>query len=433
MSATPDALLERLRAVESRITSGDLDAAGAEMNQLLAAAPDDPRVYFSGAMLARKTANVQQELALLTRATRVAPRWWPAFSELAKALSRHGQHAQALAAAERAVEFAPNEIGACETAVAVANAAGDAQSAHRHLLHALELRPDDVEIHRALGVCLDNLRRHAESEAHWRAVVEQKPDDAQALGWLGMCLVALERKDEASRVLERALELAPDPAVEFFLAVARGKTPAQPPSMVAKLFDDYAARFDQHLEGVLKYRTPLRVAEIIRTRHPDLDLSVLDLGCGTGLLGKYLGPIKRTFAGVDLSRKMLEQAMKVGVYTRLSVNDIVAEMQLLRPSSFDVVTACDVFIYVGDLRETLHACHEVLRPSGMLVFSCETALESEGPLVLRPSRRFAHSQQAVVSQLEQAAFRVHSIESVDLRSDGSVDGVIAGFLVIAEK
>jgi predicted TPR repeat methyltransferase len=427
-----DPTIERLRAIEHDIANGRVQVAGNALNGLMQSSPGDPRVWLTAAVLAQKTSQGGQELALLAQAVRVAPQWWPGFVELAKALARQQRFAEALAAADQAVELAPREIVVLEVAVSVATNAGDAQNAVRYLKAALELRPDDVAIHRALGVALDRVHDFAAAEAHWRAVLAVYPDDASALGWLGTCLISLERKDEARVLLERALELAPDhPNLPFHLAIARGETPAaQPSGIIQQLFDDYAGRFDQHLEGMLAYRTPQRVAELLLERWPQRDFSLLDLGCGTGLLGKYLGKIQGAFVGVDLSRNMLEQAVKLKVYTRLRLNELVAEMREIAPHSFDAVTGCDVFIYIGDLSETLAGCHKVLKPGGALVFTCETAQEDEAPFVLRASKRYAHARSTIAALCRDAGFRNVTFEDLALRIDAG--RTIDGFLVRAE-
>src|SRR5690349_7263386 len=90
-----------LRAIESDIAAGRLDAARGALQRLHASAPGDPRVLLSTALLAHRVGNVQGELGALSQAVRVAPQWWPAWGELAKALSRHGRFAESLAAAQR--------------------------------------------------------------------------------------------------------------------------------------------------------------------------------------------------------------------------------------------------------------------------------------------------------------------------------------------
>jgi len=423
----------RLRAIEANIAAGRFQQAASALNSLIAANPADPRPYLTAAMLAQATSNPEREIEALRHAVGAAPRWWPAHAELAKALARNDQPAAALVAANTAVELAPIDMGALEVAVAVANSAGSPATARRHLEAALILRPHDIAIRRALGAALERMQLYAEAVEQWQIILAELPDDVGALGWLGHCLLALGRKDEARKALERALELNPDhPSLAFHLALARGETPtSQPISLVQQLFDEYAGRFNVHLEGRLHYRLPRHVADIIRARHPALDISILDLGCGTGLLGAQIGPIKGAFVGVDLSRNMLEKAKQLGVYTRLRLNDLSAEMQEIAADSFDYVTACDVFIYVGDLTQAIAAAFRVLHPGGALIFSCELAQEAEGPLVLRSTKRFAHSRSSIEKICLDTGFRTCKIETLELRLDSA--GVIDGFNVVAEK
>ena len=213
------------------------------------------------------------------------------------------------------------------------------------------------------------------------------------------------------------------------------KTPApkaQPVAMVQQLFDEYADRFDKHLVEYLKYDLPKRVARMIREKHPDLAVSVLDLGCGTGLLGASLGRIGGAFVGVDLSQKMLEQAKRLDVYSRLRLNDLLDELRLIEAESFDYVTANDVFIYVGDVSAVIPAIHRVLRRGGTLIFSCEAASESEDALVLRPSRRYAHSRKSIEALCRDAGFS-YTFEPMVLREDGDGAPAVTGFLVTANK
>jgi predicted TPR repeat methyltransferase len=303
----------------------------------------------------------------------------------------------------------------------------------RHLQSALALRPTDASILRSLGKCLADRGMHAEALVHWRAVLAQAPDDPLAWSWLGGCLLQLDQKEEARTALQRGLELVPgEPSLQFFLAMASGETPrTQPREMMQELFDRYASRFDTELVGQLKYRVPRRVAEIIRARTPALDASILDLGCGTGLLGVYLGRIAGAFVGVDLSAKMLEQAARHGIYTELRQTDLLDELRGTAEGAYDYVTANDVFIYVGDLSEVIPAAFKAIRSGGALIFSCETAQESEAALVLRPSKRYAHTVSSIQAFCHDAGFASCDIEPVDLRFEKKIP--IAGFIAIAQK
>lgn len=432
-ASTLDSNLVRIRAIEADISAGKFREAVAALDALNIATPSDVRVHLAGAMLARATGNPGREILSLQRAVALASRWPLVHIELAKALSRNGQHEEAVATANNAVELAPQDMMALEVAVAIAKEAGDHLTEQRHLRTALGLRPNDAKISKALAMCLAKKRQFGEAEVLLRSVLAQNPDDLFALGWLGTCLIGLDRKNEACTVLQHAIALSPnDPSLPFYFAIARGETPrTQPKELTQQLFDGYASRFDKHLVGGLKYRVPKRVADMIRDRSPGCEVSVLDLGCGTGLLGVYLGRIAGAFVGVDISPKMIEQAARHEVYTELRQGDLLDELRQVSPASFDYVTANDVFIYVGDLSEVIPAAFKALRSGGVLIFSCETADEEEAALVLRPSNRYAHSRGSVEMLCRSAGFSTCIIESIELRFEQNVS--IGGFIVVAEK
>ena len=248
-----DVNLAKLRAIEADIRAGKLEAAAAALNALGSAAPLDPRIYVTGAMLARAAGNPQYEIVALQRALALAPQWPRGHLAMAKALARAGRHAEAVAAANKAVELAPQEMPTLEIAIAIANAAGDDATALRHLQSAHALRPADPAIAVALGVALGKQARYAEALGHWRTALAGNPDDPFTLAWLGMCLIGLDRKDEARAVLEHAdARLPGNPTLQFYLAIARGETPpTQPGALTEGLFDAYAGRFDVELVGQL--------------------------------------------------------------------------------------------------------------------------------------------------------------------------------------
>ncbi|MBS0582698.1 MAG: methyltransferase domain-containing protein [Proteobacteria bacterium] len=225
----------------------------------------------------------------------------------------------------------------------------------------------------------------------------------------------------------------PDEAVRRFRdAVARGETPrTQPAALVAELFDGLAGRFEKHLVGRLQYRVPDRVADIVLGRHPQRRLDLLDLGCGTGLLGLCLGRLDGDLIGVDLSARMLDQAMPLGIYGELRQGDALAELRATPAGRYDCIAACDVFIYVGDLSALVPAAFRALRPGGALIFSCEEAQAAEGDLRLRASGRYAHSRASVASLCRDAGFAGCTFEDIVLRLEA--DRPIAGYIATAEK
>jgi predicted TPR repeat methyltransferase len=169
--------------------------------------------------------------------------------------------------------------------------------------------------------------------------------------------------------------------------------PAHIPSEPLKnLFDRYAETFDQHLRGTLQYTVPEFIAEAVGAARGEDDrpLDILDLGCGTGLCGTLLRPIARSMAGVDLSPAMIEKAKARGVYDRLGVGDLVATMND-NPAAFDLLTAADVFLYLGDLGPAFEAAKVALRPGGLLAFTVEAG-GGERYHLHQKTMRYTHSE-----------------------------------------
>src|SRR5512147_296138 len=102
-----DPNLQRLRAIEADIAAGRLREAAGAIDALARMTPADPRVYLAGAMLARAAGNLPGEIESLRRAAVLAPHRPRVRLDLAKALSRAGEHAQAVETADAVVAMAP--------------------------------------------------------------------------------------------------------------------------------------------------------------------------------------------------------------------------------------------------------------------------------------------------------------------------------------
>ncbi len=104
--------------------------------------------------------------------------------------------------------------------------------------------------------------------------------------------------------------------------------------------------FSDNYEGVLHkigYRLPQKVKELFG----QIEGRVLDIGCGTGLLGELIKNDCNTLVGIDLSEKMLNVARGKNCYDELVLID--GEQYLQKNTDFDYMFVLDVFCYVGDL------------------------------------------------------------------------------------
>ena len=245
-SGNTDPATARLIALEADIKEGRIDAAITRLKAFVAAYPADVRAHFFDALIARARNDTRSELLAFKRVTTLAPRWAPPFAELALSLLREGRHAEAMTAADTAVELAPGKRPMLDVAIAVAVKSGFSSVALAYMRRTHALWPDDLVLDRKIGTLLTIMQRYDEAETHWRRLLAQYPDDTLAEVNYGYTLTAMGRNDDAAALLERVLRREPGNATAaFFLAAARGETPAsQPPGLVQAIFDGYAERFD---------------------------------------------------------------------------------------------------------------------------------------------------------------------------------------------
>lgn len=429
----PDPLAQRLLTIQKLIKSGKMPEAATRLNAAMRSAPGDARVFLMGMRLAEANGNAAGALDSARRAVNLAPQWAVAVTELAFLLARQNHLKEAITQAERAVDLDGNNPEVLARVVDVAHRAQHFDLALAWLQRAAVISPDNADIKRLLARDLRQTGQYDKAMAAYNALVEASAVDALALMGRVQTALAMGNQSAALKDCEALLSLHPgNEEVLFYADLARGNTPArQPAAMVRSLYDGFADLYDQHVVAALKYKLPREVARIITERYPDRTLNVLDLGCGTGLLGACLGRIQGAMVGVELSPRMIDQAARHNVYDRFHNVDLLDALEATPPSLYDVIAALDVFIYAGDMTDAIPQAHAILRPGGHFIFSCESAGEDEADLVLRPSQRYAHKASHIESLCREAGFSEIEVEAMPLRYEGNQP--VEGFLVIARK
>jgi predicted TPR repeat methyltransferase len=416
-----DELESLLSEAEHALSDGRLEDAAAILNRAQCEDATDPRIYILGGQLGRRAGNPGAAIAALRRAVRLSPRLVLAHTELARALELAGRPAEALEAYRQAYDLdttnSPAAARISELSRRIPSASeSDDRSSVDALARVAQLRASG-ETEKALLLL--------------QSVTEARPNDVAAL----TALASIERErgntDVAMHWLSKALAVEPaNRALRFLMAVLRGDTPADtPPEVVASIFDAYAESFDEHLVGALNYRAHEAVVALLRAHSPVASPDILDLGCGTGLVGAALSPPFGRLVGVDLSTAMLERARARNVYTQLHHGELVTHLTSCLDSSVDVVTAADVFVYIGDLRPGFTEIARVLRQSGIAVISLEAGTGS-GFQVL-PSGRFAHHRGYLQSEASHAGLKLLELTERQLRHQQGAP--VAGYLVCLQR
>jgi 2-polyprenyl-6-hydroxyphenyl methylase / 3-demethylubiquinone-9 3-methyltransferase len=117
---------------------------------------------------------------------------------------------------------------------------------------------------------------------------------------------------------------------------------------------------------------PLRLDYIEKTCNGLSGKSVLDIGCGGGILSESMAVRGAKVTGIDLAEKplkvaklhLLDSGQQVD-YQLISAEDLAQQ----RPHQFDVVTCMEMLEHVPDPASTIQACAQLVKPGGQVFFS----------------------------------------------------------------
>jgi len=104
---------------------------------------------------------------------------------------------------------------------------------------------------------------------------------------------------------------------------------------------------------------------------PFRGLSVLDVGCGGGLIAEPMARLGARVAGLDPSEDNIAVAREHAEKQALAIDYTVGTTQDLveRGAQFDALTALEVVEHVPDVSAFLKSCAELLKPGGLLIVS----------------------------------------------------------------
>lgn len=205
---------------------------------------------------------------------------------------------------------------------------------------------------------------------------------------------------------------------------------AMPDAYVAALFDGYAPRFERHLVENLGYRAPALMAEDLRVHCGERRFGqALDLGCGTGLMGRAIRGRVDALDGVDLSSSMVAQAAATGLYLDLQVGGIGQHLAGTAGGIYDLVLAADVFAYVGALDRVMAEVARVLVLDGVTAFTLQRS-ERES-IRLGSDLRFSHSAEYIRAIGAEAGLELLGMRNASIRRERGID--VPGLVVVARK
>jgi predicted TPR repeat methyltransferase len=322
---------------------------------------------------------------------------------LAIVLRAQGKLKEAAASYKRAILLKPDYADAHNNLGNVWKALGSQDKARASFERALQYRPGNADTHYSLGILCSDSGERDEAARHFTACLDGDPDDSRGVRML---------------------------LAHLGLATAPERTPQ---AQLTKLYDVRAQFWDQEKS----YFGHTLVAEGLRAHMANANPDILDIGCGTGLVGAQVRALAGRLDGVDLSRAMLEKAQDKGLYDRLDQADLVAFMSE-HTGSYDAVLGAATLIHFAGLHALFRAAATCLREKGLFVFtlfpnevdSADFAVASNGRLA--QSGCFAHSAGYVERLAPECGFSVQMLKKVIHEHDQN-DNQIPGILAVLRR
>lgn len=357
----------------------------AELNLQLAVNinSESPDIHNWIGVLNHRQGNFESAVQNYTRAISIDPKFVTALYNLGNALREQGLFAAAINIYNRVIILKQGHVDAYNNRGNAFKAQGDFEKAIVSYRKAIELQPNYAGVYYNLGNVLKRKGCLDEALINYQHAISLQPDFSEAL---------------------------------HMLAAITGKKSASPPKgYVKRLFDHYAPNFDKDLQENLGYTAPRTLTNLALTNSEMQSLgSILDLGCGTGLVGEEVHKFCKHLEGVDLSNAMLQFAEKKAVYNRL-VNSDILEYLNNEILDFDYFICADVFIYLGQLSDVFRLIKDKNRRKGKFLFSTEH-IES-GDFSLKSTGRYTHSKSYIESLCAKFDYTLVHFERVKLRKE----------------
>jgi predicted TPR repeat methyltransferase len=323
--------------------------------------------------LLREQGRLDEAAAHFERAIRLEPRNAICYNNLGNVFLDRGQFAQAALHYRKATELDPRYADAYNGLGIVFAEIGQPDEAIKCYLQALDLDSGNLIARTNLGSAFAKQGRLVEALEQAEIVSRASNDPAFPAAAVGELLARCGASDAAVVCFKAHLARHPDDnqGVGLWLAALGGQSMPERASdeHLDRLYSNRASHWDEKAQAPQGYYGAQLVAAMLaRFSSPTEQLDIIDVGCGTGLVGSLVAHKAKRLVGVDASLPMLERAQAKNLYQHLRHGDLVAFMHE-QSEACDAVTCAATLIHFGDLRPAFEAAAASLRDRGLFILT----------------------------------------------------------------
>ncbi len=147
---------------------------------------------------------------------------------------------------------------------------------------------------------------------------------------------------------------------------------------VVRFYSDWAETYDSEFQS-LDYVAPDKACEALERHLPNKAAKIMDVGCGTGWVGKALkGRGYTNIDGLDISAAMLSRAEDRAVYNQLWLLDVL-DHRIQPKEAYDAVVSVGLFIQGHASPLGIKNMLRMLKPGGIACITIhQDIFESNG-------------------------------------------------------
>ncbi|APR97897.1 methyltransferase domain-containing protein [Wolbachia endosymbiont of Folsomia candida] len=251
---------------------------------------------------------------------------------------------------------------------------------------------------------------------------------------IGRCHFAVGNTNKAYTYLTKTLKLDNNhQEASYYIKKMINPTPITelPKNLIKQYFDYTGEYFVEHWLIAKQYRGHELVHMIITKIFNDSTskLTILDLGCGTGICGHFL-KIHNTgnhITGIDISSRMLNIARGCfikgkPVYNELIHMEITEFLKQEKSREYDVIILAEVLHYLHDFQSELELAKRFMSKKGVIVCLIRRK-EGEGVDFVNKGDYFRHSESYVQHVAKEISMQISYMSYCKIYGS-QVDGIL---------
>ncbi|XP_077495469.1 uncharacterized protein LOC144106502 isoform X2 [Amblyomma americanum] len=194
------------------------------------------------------------------------------------------------------------------------------------------------------------------------------------------------------------------------------------PEETKAIYNNWATNYEEDM-AMQKYKAPSIMAHFINQElQVKKDAVILDVGCGTGLLGVQLKNLGYSYIdALDYSEEMMTESKKKNIYRRHFLEKVYKNNQLpLTDGEYDVVALCGCLMPGHIMPDALPEVARLLKPGGRLMWIHRTLDHYESKSEQFLETRFTGTLQSLCRQFRMEIVVRKKVQDYRLKCDGQI-------------